>query len=59
MPCFSFSHLDFQVKIDVSVKFQAALKQAPMKLEISQLDERPKTYVAMAIFANAPREQIR
>ena len=59
MLCLSFSHLDFQVKIDVSVKFQTAPKLAPMKLEISQLDENPKIWVAIAIFANAPREQIR
>ena len=56
---FSFYYLDFQVKIDVSVKFQTAPKQAPIKLEISQLDEKPKTEVAIAIFVNAPREQIR
>ena len=40
---FHFSYIDFQVKIDVSVKFQTAPKQAPIKLEISQLDEKPKT----------------
>ena len=56
---FSFSYLDFQVKIDVSVKFQTAPKQAPIKLEISQLDEKPKMQVAIAIFVNAPKEQIR
>ena len=43
MLCFSFSHLDFQVKIDVSVKFQTAPKVAPIKLETSQFDEKPKT----------------
>ena len=59
MLCLSFSHLDFQVKIDVSVKFQTAPKHAPIKLEISQLDEKPKMKLAIAIFANAPREQIR
>ena len=56
---FSFSYLDFQVKIDVSVKFQTAPMQAPIKLEMSQLDEKLKTYVAIAIFVNAPKEQIR
>ena len=40
---FSFYYLDFQVKIDVSVKFQTAPKQAPVKLEMSQLDEKLKT----------------
>ena len=59
MLCYSFAHLDFQVKIDVSVKFQTAPKQAPIKLEISQLDEKPKMWVAIAIFVNAPKEQIR
>ena len=59
MLCLSCVHLDFQVKIDVSVKFQTAPKQAPIKLEISQLDEKPKTKVDIAIFVNAPREQIR
>jgi len=39
----SFSHLDFHVKIDVSVKFQTAPMQAPIKLEMSQLDEKAKT----------------
>ena len=59
MFCFPFPYIDFQVKIDVSVKFQTAPKQAPIKLEISQLDEKPKMWVAIAIFANAPKEQIR
>ena len=59
MLCLSFSYLDFQVKIDVSVKFQTAPMQAPMKLEMSQLDENSKTKVAIAIFVNAPKEQIR
>ena len=39
----SFGYLDFQVKIDVSVKFQMAPKQAPIKLEMSQFDEKLKT----------------
>ena len=38
----SFFHLDFQVKIDVSVKFQTAPKMAPKKLDINQLDEKEK-----------------
>ena len=59
MSCLSFSHLDFQVKMDVSVKFQTAPNIAPIKLEISQLDEKAKTYVAIAIFVKAPKEQIR
>ncbi len=54
----SFLHLDFQVKIDVSVKFQIAPKTAPIKLDISQFDEKPKMYVAIATFVNAPKEQI-
>ena len=59
MLCLSFSYLDFQVKIDVSVKFQTAPMHPPIKLEMSQLDEKSKTKVAIAIFANAPKEQIR
>ena len=59
MLCLSFSHLDFHVKIDVSVKFQTAPKQAPIKLEMSQFDEKLKRKVAIAIFVNAPKEQIR
>ena len=39
--CRSFSHLDFQVKIDVSVKFHIAPKRAPINLDINQFDEKP------------------
>ena len=54
----SFFHLYFQVKIDVSVKFQTAPMMAPIKLDTSQLDEKEKMYVAIAMFVNAPRAQI-
>ena len=55
----SFSYLDFQVKIEVRVKFQTAPKQAPIKLDMNQLDEKPNMKEAIAIFVNAPKEQIR
>ena len=59
MPYLSFFHLDFQVKVDVSVKFQTAPKIAPVRLDITQLDENVKMKVAIAILVNAPKEQIK